>query len=184
MTFGPGQNNPRRLLCLIGFMGCGKTSVGRLLARQLGWHFVDLDECIERQTGLTISEIFAREGEPAFRLVEHQVLAQAVGRATENERATVLALGGGTIAQPQNLELLRRAGCTLVWLHCPIEELLRRCAAVTNRPLFTSEASFRQLYEERRPFYEQADYRVESTSEPRAVVEQILSLGILERARS
>ncbi len=182
-----------RLICLTGFMGCGKTTIGRKLARQLGWRFVDLDTRIEEHAGLRITEIFDRLGEPTFREIEHEELIRALGEATELGASTVIALGGGTFAQPRNVELLRRFGApegspnsrsaaVVVWLDCPVEELLARCVRMTHRPLFRDEASFRQLFEQRRPFYEQADHRVESDLDPRVVVERILALGIAEGA--
>lgn len=176
-----GDLRSRKLIGLTGFMGSGKTTVGRLLARQLGWRFTDLDSVIEERAGLTIPAIFERVGEPAFREMESAALDRCLGEAAESGHAAVIALGGGTLTQPQNLALLRRAACVLVWLECPMEELLARCATITNRPLFRDEASFRRLYAERLPCYEQADFRVDSTGEPRRVVERILALGILER---
>ena len=83
--------------------------------------------------------------------------------------------------QPQNLALLRENGAILIWLRCPVEELLQRCAQITDRPLFRDEASFRRLYEERLPTYQLADYCVDSTAEPARVVEQILALGIFPK---
>jgi shikimate kinase len=177
----PGDTRARRLLCLTGFMGCGKSTVARLLARQIGWHYVDLDKRIVDRAALTIPELFAQFGEPAFRQLEHEELGRILGEAFEQGKPTIASLGGGTTAQPQNLALLRQSGAVLVWLCCPIEELLRRCARITNRPLFQDEASFRQLYEQRLPSYELAEYRVDGTVEPLRVVEQILALGILER---
>lgn len=162
-------------------MGCGKSTVARLLARQIGWHYVDLDKRIVDRAGLSIPELFAQFGEPAFRQMEHEELARILGEASEMGKPMVVSLGGGTTAQSQNLVLLQKSGCALVWLHCPIDELLSRCARITNRPLFQDEASFRELYQQRLPFYELADYRVDSTVEPLRVVEQILALGILER---
>ncbi len=181
----------RKLICLTGFMGCGKTTVGRLLARQLGWRFVDLDTRITEHAGLSITEIFDRLGEPAFREIEHERLLQALGEAAEQDTPTVVALGGGTFVQPRNVELLGRFGVAqgsaergsavvVVWLDCPIEQLLARCVTIADRPLFRDEASFRKLYEQRRPFYQQADYRVESYPDPRRVLEQILALGIVD----
>ena len=126
-------------------MGSGKSTVARLLARQIGWIHVDLDRRITDSTGLSIPEIFAQKGEPAFRQIEHEQLEKSLGEATSLGRATVISLGGGTTAQPANLALLERHAVTLVWLDCPIEELLRRCAHITNRPLFRDEASFREL---------------------------------------
>lgn len=176
-----GDTRNLRFVCLTGFMGTGKTTVARLLARQVCWHFRDLDCQITERAGLSIPEIFRRFGEPAFRDIEREELKRILSAGVELGRRCVIALGGGTTAQPQNLALLREYGCVLVWLHCPVKELLRRCSHITNRPLFSDEASFRKLYEERRPFYELSDYRVESEVEPLRVVEQILALGILER---
>jgi len=176
-----GETRIRKCICLTGFMGSGKTTVGRLLARQLGWSFHDLDSQIEERSGLTIPQIFERFGEPQFREMEYEMLARAVGQAGEQKRSVVIALGGGTIAQPPTLALLRENQCVLIWLDCPVEELLARCATISNRPLFRDESSFRSLYEQRKPWYQQADYRVASTGDPRAVVAQILALEIFER---
>lgn len=83
--------------------------------------------------------------------------------------------------QAQNLALLRQHRAVLVWLECPVEVLLSRCAQITNRPLFRDEASFRLLYLQRLPFYQASDYRVDSNTEPLRVVEQILALGIFPK---
>jgi len=181
-----------RMVCLTGFMGSGKSTVGRLLAAQLAWHFADLDTEIERHTGLPISQIFEQKGEPVFRDIEHACLARILGSASERDTRTVLALGGGTFAQPRNAARLRElgslrgpgvvpgvvSGVAIVWLDCPMEDLLQRCVLMGDRPLFRDEASFRKLYLERLPYYRQADFRVESGGEPLRVVEQILALGI------
>src|SRR5208282_6841393 len=172
---------PRRLVCLVGFMGSGKSTVARLLARQVGWHYVDLDKQIAESAGLTISEIFERLGEPAFRKIEREQLARAVGESVALHKPRILSLGGGTTAQPDNVSLLRENGAVLIWLHCSVDVLLPRCARITNRPLFRDEASFRRLYDERLPSYELADHRVESNIEPLRVVESILALGIFPK---
>jgi shikimate kinase len=178
-----GLRPPLKLVCLAGFMGCGKTTVGRLLAQQLGWRFVDLDERIEKQAGLPIAGIFERMGEPAFRELERAELARALGEAAVSTVPAILALGGGTFAQPENVEMLRaacapagapRAGCVF-WLDCPFEQLLSRCVTMDDRPLFRDETSFRKLYDERLPFYRQADLRVDGGDAPRQVVERILT---------
>jgi len=163
-------------------MGSGKTTVGTLLARQLAWRFVDLDDRIEAAAGLRIPEIFERLGEAAFRQMEADELRSALGRALELKESTVLALGGGTYAQTGAPEFLRTSGIPVVWLNPSIEVLLARCMTMTGRPLFRDEASFRKLYEERLPYYRQADYRVVSGGEPMRVVEQILALGIFGRS--
>jgi shikimate kinase len=178
-----------RLVCLTGFMGSGKSTVGRLLAAQLAWHFADLDDEIERGAGLSIFQIFAQKGEPVFRDIEHESLARILGSASARNSRMVLSLGGGTFAQSRNAALLREfgavqrnAGPVIVWLDCPAESLLQRCVLMGDRPLFRDEASFRKLYEERLPYYRQADFRVESGGEPIRVVERILALGIFGRS--
>lgn len=181
-TAPPGAPKNIRIIALAGFMGSGKTTVGSLLASQLAWRFVDLDARIEEAAGLRITEIFERLGEPSFRQIEREQLLQALGESAEQAAPMILALGGGTYAQPSNVELLRANGCAVVWLDCPMEVLLARCATMTGRPLFRDEQSFRQLFDQRLPFYRQANYRVEAGRETQRVVEQIVSLGILEPA--
>ncbi|MHB8754563.1 MAG: shikimate kinase [Candidatus Acidiferrales bacterium] len=170
----------RRLIALTGFMGCGKSTVARLLARQIGWVHADLDKRIVERANLPIPAIFSQLGEPAFRKIEHEELNRILGEAIESSRPTIVSLGGGTMAQGQNVEALRHAGCATVWLDCQVDELLRRCSHITDRPLFRDEASFRQLYDQRLPFYELAEHRVESAVEPLRVVQDIIALGILE----
>jgi shikimate kinase len=160
-------------------MGSGKTTVGTLLARQLAWRFVDLDDRIEASAGLPIPQIFERLGEPAFRQIEADQLRAAIGRAAETKESTVLALGGGTYAQPGCPEFLRAAGVPVLWLDSPIELLLARCMTMTGRPLFRDEASFRALYSQRLPSYQLADHRIDSSGEPAQVVAEILGHGIV-----
>jgi len=167
------------ILCLAGFMGSGKTTVGTLLARQLAWRFVDLDDRIEEAAGLTIPQIFERLGEPVFRQMEAGQLRAALGRAAEQKEGTVLALGGGTYAQPGCPEFLRAAGVPVLWLNSPPEILLARCMTMSGRPLFRDEASFRTLYAQRLPSYQLADYRVDTSGDPAQVVAEILRLGIV-----
>jgi shikimate kinase len=170
MTKGPIPI--RRRLYLVGFMGCGKSTVGRLLAQRLGWRFFDLDEELERRQGRTIAQIFAEQGEPYFRDVERRLLDETL---TGSEEPTVVALGGGTFAQADNFDRLRADGGVSVWLDCPLEELRRRCRGLLNRPLFRDAASFRQLFEQRLPYYQKADFRVDADRhDPAAVVEEIL----------
>jgi shikimate kinase len=157
-------------------MGSGKSTVGLLLARQLAWRFEDLDARIQENTGLSIPAIFERHGERTFRDMESQQLGALLGRAAETRESLVLALGGGTYAQPGVVERLRDFGALAIWLDCPVEMLLARCATMTNRPLFRDEPSFRMLLESRLPFYRQADHRVPGDDDPSRVVENILAL--------
>jgi shikimate kinase len=167
------------MLCLAGFMGSGKTTIGTLLARQLAWRFVDLDDRIEEAAGLRIPEIFERLGEPAFRQIEADQLRAALGRVFEFNESIVLALGGGTYAQVGAPEFLRAAGVPVIWLDSPVEVLLARCMTMTGRPLFRDESSFRALYAQRLPSYQLAEHRVDSSGDPARVVAEILSRGIV-----
>jgi shikimate kinase len=159
-------------------MGSGKTTVGTLLARQLAWRFVDLDERIESASGITIPQFFERFGEPAFRQLEADQLRAALGRASQDQAGTVLALGGGTYAQPGCPEFLRAAAIPVLWLDSPPDVLLSRCMTMTGRPLFRDEESFRALYAQRLPSYQQADHRINSNVAPAQAVAEILRLGI------
>lgn len=159
-------------------MGSGKSTVGARLAKQLGWRFVDLDEKIEEVAGITIPEFFERHGEAAFRQLEADQLHLALGRAVERLEPTILALGGGTYAQPGAPEFLRNSGIPVIWLDTPIEVLLSRCMTMTGRPLFRDESSFRALHAQRLPSYELADFRVDGSGDPAAVVAEILRRGI------
>lgn len=175
------DNGPGKLVCLTGFMGSGKSTAGRLLARQVGWPHVDLDTRIEEAAGIEIPQIFAQLGETEFRRMEHEQLVRAIGEAGERRQSRIISLGGGTTTQVHNLALLRENGAVLIWLECPVEVLLSRCAQITNRPLFRDEASFRELYRQRLSFYRLSDHTVDSNVEPLRVVEQILALAIFPK---
>jgi shikimate kinase len=149
---------------LVGFMGAGKTSVGRALAQYLNWAFEDLDERIERLERRTVPEIFRDSGESEFRRAEHaavrNVLAELEGGAVR-----VVALGGGAFVQENNAALLKAAGVPTVFLDAPVEELWQRCSkqaieAGTERPLLGSINQFRELYEMRRKHYMQASHKI------------------------
>lgn len=143
---------------LVGFMGAGKTSVGRELAGRLRWRFVDLDDEIVAAEGRSIAELFDKSGEEAFRAAESRALSALLARPPER---LVLALGGGAFVQAQNADAIRRADLPVIFLDAPVETLRARCAAAGDtRPLFRDEARFRRLYEERRPRYLAATHRV------------------------
>src|SRR5262245_23576931 len=113
-----------RRIVLIGFMGAGKTTVGRALAKRLGWTFYDLDDVIEQREQQTIPEIFANSGETAFRQAESAALRDLL---QANPGDLILALGGGAFVQRQNRALLEQAGAVTILLEAPLEELRRRC---------------------------------------------------------
>ncbi len=162
----------RKLIYILGFMGCGKSTVGTLLAQELGWPFIDLDATIEAGQGTSVREIFDRAGEAFFREIERAALEEV----SKTEPA-VIALGGGTFVQEPNVDFIRQVGGTTVWLDCPLDELIRRCEGKSDRPLFRDPLSFAQLFEQRLPFYHLADYRVSTEGRsPREVVDQILQL--------
>lgn len=164
----------RKLIYLLGFMGSGKTTVGALLAQELGWPFIDLDATLEAGQGMSIREIFEQSGEPFFRELERAALTEA-----SRTSPAVIALGGGTFVQKANLEFIRETGGATVWLDCPAEELERRCQGLTTRPLFRDSLSFRRLYEQRLPFYQLAEFRVSTGGmTPPEVVSQILRMKV------
>jgi shikimate kinase len=164
----PGENSSAseslpvvRAVCLVGFMGAGKSSVGAALSRRLGWPFVDLDERIQSREGRTIEEIFRQSGEAGFRQEEHAALRDLLLNFASS--SVVIALGGGAFVQAENAALLKRAGIPTVFLDAPVEELFRRCQEQPqDRPLRRDQEQFRQLHEVRRAGYMAAGMRIET----------------------
>jgi shikimate kinase len=142
---------------LVGFMGAGKTTVARALARRLDWQAVDIDEMIEQRERLPVADVFARHGEPYFRAVERAVLAEQLGR-----RLLVVATGGGTYADPQNRAAINADGA-VVWLDVPLERLIARVPADGRRPLAADRAGFERLYHQRQAAYAQAHVRIDAS---------------------
>lgn len=141
---------------LVGFMGAGKSSTGRMLARLLGALFWDLDDRVEAMARMSVAEIFRERGEPAFRVAETRQLA-----AVARHARAVVATGGGTFVQPANRELIRQSGVS-VFLDVPWEELLRRLPGKRDeRPLFGSPQHALALWRERLPHYRMADLCVQ-----------------------
>jgi shikimate kinase len=139
---------------LVGFMGSGKSTVARALAERRGAPCFDTDAWIESREGRTIAEIFRDEGEARFRALESEALAEACRPAQ-----VVVATGGGLFADPLHRERIRERGVS-VWLDASLERVWERCRATVGRPLFGGLEELRRLYEERRPGYALADWRV------------------------
>ena len=150
-----------RALFLVGFMGAGKSSVGRILGHKLGWSFEDLDERIQRRDGRSIEQIFSESGEQFFRRVEHEALREVVSELGNNPR--VVALGGGAFAQPGNISLLEESRVVTVFLDGAVDELFQRCLQEQReRPLLKDLELFRKLYEDRRSHYMMASLRIDT----------------------
>jgi shikimate kinase len=164
---------------LVGFMGSGKSTVGRLLAHRLGWSFFDMDHEIEAAEGASIREIFETRGEPEFRRIEAAILGQHISWI-EQGRPSVLALGGGAYAAQGNRALLQDRGIT-IWLDCPFEIVERRAAETAHRPLSLDPARFAALYQERLEAYQLADIHIPITGDdPGPVVDAILLHPLLQ----
>jgi shikimate kinase len=154
---------------LVGFMGAGKSSVARALARRLDWRAVDVDEQIEQRERQTVSAIFARHGEPYFRAIERGVLMDQIAI-----RHLVVATGGGTFVDPQNRAVINRDGAS-IWLDVPLERLIARVPADGRRPLAADRAEFERLYTARRIADQEAPYRVDASRVSiQAIVEELI----------
>ena len=158
-------------------MGAGKTVVGKGLARELRWRFVDLDEVIEAREKRSISEIFSAEGESVFRAKEKAALQKLLAR---NEQ--IIALGGGAILDPENLRLLKRESL-LIWLAASAATVLGRGGSSTHRPLLEAPdrlERIEELLEARESFYDQAHVKIETD---RLTVDEVVK-NVLAAARA
>jgi shikimate kinase len=160
---------------LVGFMGAGKTTVGRALAAHLGWRFEDLDDLIREREGRTIEQIFQQSGERSFRDLEHRILGEVVARIEAD--SVVLGLGAGAFIDDRNQEFLLQAGIPAVFLDAPVEELFRRSEQPgVVRPLRQDFLQFRELYEKRRPAYLRAPLFISTAGrDVDSVVAEIIS---------
>lgn len=159
-------------LYLIGMMGAGKTTIGRLLAKQLNYRFFDTDAIVEQTTEKPVSALFAELGEDSFRQIETQVLGELSAYTK-----LVIATGGGIVLQPSNWSYLHHG--LVVWLDVPLDELYTRIQGNTNRPLLQTpdpQRTLQQILEQRSPLYAQADVRVAVSAgePPRRVAQRVL----------
>ena len=171
MSVDSGRN-----IILCGFMGSGKTTLGKLLARRLGMEFVDMDDVIVRNEGMCVPEIFAQRGEAGFRDAEHKAAVQLAA-----SRGLVLATGGGALTFARNAEALRRSG-TVVFLNPGFEVCYTRIRK-TDRPLVqgNTKSQLRQLYRVRTEQYRRAahlEVRVRGNKSS-CVEEVVVALGRL-----
>lgn len=145
---------------LVGFMATGKTAVGRILARKMKWHFLDLDDLIELRYKGTISDIFAKEGEIYFRRIERRTL-----REISKEKKFVVACGGGIVLGKENIEVIKQTG-KMICLTASPEIILKRTQGYSHRPLLNvadQRERIEALLKFRQPFYAQADYIIDTS---------------------
>jgi shikimate kinase len=154
--------NSARSIVLIGFMGAGKSSVGRLLEKRTGLARFDTDEKITAKSGLTIPEIFSLHGEERFREMETEAL-----QSFSNEKAAIIVTGGGIVLREANVDLMHQLG-TIVWLDANEEVLLQRASRKGNRPLLQTEDprnKFSELLRTRVPLYAKiAEVRIDTST--------------------
>ncbi|MCX8001519.1 MAG: shikimate kinase [Anoxybacillus mongoliensis] len=161
-----------RAIYLTGFMGAGKTTIGKRLGEVLQLPVIDTDAYIEQQVGKTIAAIFAEEGEEAFRAYEREVLKKL---PTEH---IVITTGGGIVIQEENRQFMRKHGI-VIYLHCELHELFRRLMGDTTRPLLmeNKKSQMKQLFEQRLPWYHEAHITIDTTNRTvNDIVETIVSL--------
>ncbi len=148
-------------IVLVGFMGCGKTTIGRKLAVRLGYHYIDTDYQIEKEEQMRIKEIFATKGEPYFRVLETRLLNRLSGLSN-----TVVATGGGILLTPGNLELVQNIG-KMVYLRAGLEDIYERVTRNNKRPVVELDnlySTLESMLKQRQEYYEKADYTIDTCS--------------------
>ena len=157
----------KNTIYLTGFMGSGKSTIGPILANTLGWDFFDLDKLIENKAGQKIREIFEQEGESHFRKIETETL-----REISESKNVIISLGGGTIANKENLEILKKTG-KIIYLKVSLDTVYHRLKYKKDRPALTKSDSeslsreemtnrINKLMDTRTKYYEQADYTIDT----------------------
>ncbi|MEL1135154.1 shikimate kinase [Desulfitobacterium sp. THU1] len=151
-------DSPKDNVVLVGFMGTGKSTVGRRLAKLLGREFIDTDVEIERLTEMTVSEIFRRHGETRFRSEERLLVKRLA-----DQKGYVIATGGGTVLNPENWQDLAQSG-VIIGLYAPLDEIYERIGYRNDRPLLRGDRQIvEELWAKRQPIYNQADWTVDTT---------------------
>ena len=148
-------------IVLVGFMGTGKTEVGRILARDFSFEFIDTDDVIEKRLGIKVSEIFKKYGESYFRDIEREVV-----KDLSELKGLVIATGGGVVMNPENINDLKKNG-VVICLTATTEEILSRVKENDDRPLLTVSDKFtkiKELLESREAFYAKADVTIDTTN--------------------
>jgi shikimate kinase len=161
-------------IVLAGFMGTGKSTIGRLVADKLNMTFVETDAQIEALAGLTIPEIFAQHGEPLFRQMEASICQQAA--AGQNQ---VISTGGGALLNPKTREIFISSGL-VICLKCDLDEIIRRVGSAPDRPLFVPDRErLERLFAPRADLYNSLPYQIDTTQrEPAEIVEEVLYLWL------
>lgn len=151
-----------RNIVLVGFMGSGKTTVGKLIAKQTGMPLIDMDSIIEDRAGMTITEIFAEKGEPHFRALERSLVQELASTA-----GNIISTGGGIVLNPQNIADFEKTGL-VVCLLVDAETVLDRVRHDTTRPLLAGdkEAKILHLLETRKSLYESISHRIDTSGRP------------------
>lgn len=173
------QATPKNIV-LVGFMGSGKTTVGRELHQRLGYPLIDMDQVIEERAGKSIPAIFAESGETSFREMETSLLREIIQNAGSERR--IISTGGGIVGSAENRTLLKHLGY-VVWLSAPIDVILERTGKNRNRPLLQTDdpaEKIRLLMDQRKPLYEEVAHLKLDTS---GLDFSELATGILECAR-
>jgi len=153
---------------LVGFMAAGKTTVARRLATRLGWRSEDVDELIEARERATVSEIFAKQGEPYFRSVEREILRLIVPL-----RHAVVATGGGTFMDAESQQAINLDG-TSVWLDVPLATVIARLPTDGRRPLSADRAQMERLFAVRQTAYARAHHRIDAAGPADEIAKRIL----------
>ncbi len=172
----PRKKQPKNIF-LTGFMGAGKSTIGRILARELGWRYCDADKVIETRAGKPVSDIFSEHGEEYFRDAESETLLSLAGKTKQ-----VIATGGGAVMREENREAMKNGGVT-VYLKAPMSVIWERVKHSKTRPLLKTEnprEAASELLEKRSPFYETADVIIDAgeLSPEEAAAEIMKRLGL------